>query len=747
MKVGINGFGRIGKSIFLQLLAHPYFKICAINAIKLDIHSIEKYLKRDSTHFYDKNFKIHIVDENHFKISYLDKTHYVRLIRERDVEKIDWNVDLLFEACGAYLTSEKCLKHNVPYVIITAPAKDKTSTYVYGVNEKNYKGESIISNASCTTNCMAPFLKFMNDHYTICSSSFTTIHATTASQSILDTPENNIKSPRSSRSIFNNLIPAITGASSAIKAVIPELDGKIQGMALRVPTNNVSVVDIVIETEYECVKDELFKRLEVENKYKEVMYVEEEELVSTDFITTTKPTILDKHTFLQLDKNKIKILIWYDNEWSYASQTIRMGEVIYDFKKCKESLYSYITEDINFHQENVLMRVDYNIPVNKNGEITDDFRMSSTIPTIQRILRDKPKRIIIATHFGRPKGVDKKYSVEFFVEHLSKLLNQKVYFLKNGISKNTLEEIREIENQNYIYSVYEMDEYVSPKVLNKNNDPKIYLLENVRFHADETEYEEPTFDKNNSEVYQIWNQLGSVFVNCAFGCAHRNHLTINGFISGPTYYDFLIEKELKALQEITENKNNKKILTILGGAKIDDKLPLCLSLIQKVNHIYLGGGIMNSYIYNEQYKDFIDGLKPKVSLMKDGYGNSELYHKTSYYLDGYSIEEFKYFDIGNESLKELYQLIDEHDIIFWNGTLGVTENNLYKNGSIALLNYLMESKKRIIIGGGDTAGFVNQYLSAKNSNNNIHICTGGGASIEYIIHRSLIGIQQKKYEL
>jgi glyceraldehyde 3-phosphate dehydrogenase len=740
MKVGINGFGRIGKSIFIQLLAHPYFKICAINAIKLDIHSIEKYFKRDSTHFYDKNFKINILDENHFEIIYLNHTHKVRLIRERDAEKIEWNVDLLFEASGAYLTTEKCLKHNVPYVIITAPAKDKTSTYVYSVNEKTYKGESVISNASCTTNCMAPFLKFINDHYTIVSSSFTTIHATTASQSILDTPENNPKSSRSSRSIFNNLIPATTGASSAIKAVIPELDGKIQGMALRVPTNNVSVVDIVIETEDDCLKDELFKRLEVENKYKEVMYVEEDELVSTDFITTTKPTILDKHTFLQLDTNKIKILIWYDNEWSYATQTIRMGEVIYNFRKCKESIYSYITEDIHFRDQNVLIRVDYNVPINKNGEITDDFRMSSTIPTIQRILQDIPKRIIIATHFGRPKGLDKKYSVESFVEHLSKLLNQKVYFLKNGISKSTLEEIHKIENLNYMYSVYEMDEYVSPKVLNSN--PKIYLLENVRFHTDETTFEEETFDKNNSEVYKIWNQLGSVFVNCAFGCAHRNHLTINGFTSGPTYYDFLIEKELKALQEITENKSGKKILAILGGAKIDDKLPLCSSLIQKVNHIYLGGGIINSYIYNEKHKDFIDGLKPKVSLMKDGYGNSELYHETSYYLDGYHIEKCKYFDIGNESLKELYKCIDENDIIFWNGTLGVTENDLYKNGSIALLNYLMESKKRIIIGGGDTAGFVNQYL--KNQSENIHICTGGGASIEYIINGSLVGIQLKK---
>lgn len=755
MKVGINGFGRIGKSIFIQIITNEIFannfEICAINAIKLDVYSIEKYIKYDSIHHYDKKFNIEILNDNEIKITYLNKSHIIHLIKERDASKINWNVDLLFEASGAYLTKKDCSLHRVPYVIITAPAKDSNiSTFVYGVNENKYNNENIISNASCTTNCIAPFLKFINDNYKIISSSFTTIHATTASQSILDHPENNLKSSRSSRSIFNNLIPATTGASSAIRAVIPELDGKIAGAALRVPTNNVSVVDIVIETEKMCIKDDLLNKLQnkdgVYNHYLDVMYLENEELVSSDFMTTTTPTIIDKASFLQLNDKKIKVLIWYDNEWSYATQTIRMANVIYNKIKEKNAIYPYIYEDTSFYNQNVLMRVDYNVPINKSGEITDDFRIKSTIPTIQRILKDKPKRVIIATHLGRPKGVDYKYSTKVLVEHLSMLLNYKVYFLKDGISKHTLKDIDQIENMNYIFSVYEMDEYVSPKEFQNNNDSKIYLLENVRFHPCETEFEKADFNKSTSDLYQIWNQLGSVFVNCAFGCAHRNHLTINGFTSGPVYYDNLIEKELKALQEITKNKDNKKICAILGGAKIDDKLPLCKSLIEKVNHLYLGGGIINSYIYHFDHNQFIQNLGSNVTLMKDGYGAVELNNMDSYDLTGYNIENNKYFDIGSESLKDLYQIIDQHEIIFWNGTLGVTENKSYENGSKQLLQYLLKTGKRIIIGGGDTAAFVNQYIEQNNIilPSNIHICTGGGASIEFIINGSLVGIQTKK---
>ncbi len=755
MKIGINGFGRIGKSLFLQLLFdNTYdFEITAINAIHLTIHQIENYLKYDSTHNYDKNFTIIIDKEDHsyFHISYKNKSHKVKLWSSKDLSQIDWNVDLLFEASGAFLTTKDCLKHkNVKKVIITAPAKDNnTPTFIYNVNHLNYNEENIISCASCTTTCISPFLKFMDSHYTIDNASFTTIHASTSSQYILDTPILNKKSGRSSRSIFNNLIPATTGASSAIKAVLPQLENKIHGMALRVPTNNVSVIDLVIECEKSCTIEEICNQIKELNSMN--MKVEENELVSSDFQTTTYCTIIDKPSMIQLAKNKLKLLIWYDNEWSYSAQCINMAKCIYEkeFKINKKRKYNFMNDYVSFKDKNILMRVDYNIPFDKNGNISDHFRIVSTLESINRILKDKPNYIILATHLGRPDSKksakeNEKYSSIHLVNELSHLLNQKIHFLKHGVSYKSMDEIKDSMNENYLYSLYELDEDFSPRLLNKTSNPKIFLLENLRFHSDETNFENHDFNKENSEMYQVWNQLGNVFVNCAFGCSHRNHLSMYGYESnyGLIYYDFLMEREIKALEEITLNVSNKKILTILGGAKIDDKLPLCNALLPKINNLYLGGGIINSYIYNEYHKKFIENLdvNKKTFLMEDGYGNSSLNEKYIKNLNGYHLDNNYYYDIGIESLNKLYDLIDNNDIIFWNGTLGVVENELYHCGSISLLNYLLESNKRIIIGGGDTAGFVNQYLKSVNidiKDKNIHICTGGGASIEFMIKGKL----------
>ncbi len=747
MKIGINGFGRIGKSLFLQLLFdNSYdFEINAINAIHLSIDQIENYLKYDSTHKYDTNFNIFIdkEDKSYFHITYKNKNHKVKLWSSKNPEEINWNVDLLFEASGVFLSTKDCLKHqNAKKIIITAPAKDnQTPTFIYNVNHTNYKDENIISCASCTTTCIAPFLKFMDSNYIIDNASFTTIHASTSSQYVLDTPCVSKKSGRSSRSIFNNLIPATTGASSAIKAVLPKLEGKIQGMAIRVPTNNVSLVDLVIECEKECVIEEVCKKIEDLKSIN--MKIEKNELVSSDFQTSTFCTIIDKPSMIQLDGNKLKVLIWYDNEWSYSAQCINMAKFIYE-KEFKIKKNNFINEYVSFKDKNVLIRVDYNVPFDKNGMISDNYRIMSTLESINRILKDKPNYIVLATHLGRPDlnkshEENKKYSTIHLINELSNLLNQEIYFLKDGVSYKSIEKIKNIMNHNYLYSTYELDEYLSPLLLNNNNNTKIFLLENLRFHSDETDYENIDFNKENSEMYQVWNKLGNIFVNCAFGCSHRNHLSMYGY-EGTTYYDYLMENEMKALEEITINPLNKKILTILGGAKIDDKLPLCNALLSKVYNLYLGGGIINSYIYNENHKKFIENLdlNKKTFLMYDGYGNISLKESIGKYLNEYDIQNNNYYDIGNNSLNKLYELIDKNDIIFWNGTLGVVENELYKNGSEKLLTYLLNSGKRVIIGGGDTASFVNNYIKKGKYNlENIHICTGGGASIEFIIKGKL----------
>jgi glyceraldehyde 3-phosphate dehydrogenase len=808
LRVGINGFGRVGKSLFLQLMLGvekwPGLQVVAVNSPRLEIGDLEKYLRYDSIHqHYDRNFAVRGcgdgVDADNFEFVYRGISRKIRLIRERDPSKIDWNVDLLFEATGAFLTQSAIEKHRVPYTIITAPAKDATiPTYICGVNENRYSGERIISAASCTTNCIAPLLKRVMEWYGgIVSASFTTIHATTASQSILDGAETNSKSARSSRSIFNNLIPATTGASQAIKAVIPELGapGKIQGMAIRVPTNNVSVVDLVLHTEQPILLADLWTR--IRDARSEIIHLEEDELVSSDFIGTTAPTIVDKSSALQLDPKSVKLLVWYDNEWSYSTQCIRLAQHIYQYKS-RTDFYPFITENISFKNKNVLLRVDYNVPFSQKSDgsekvITDDFRIRSTLPTLRRILKDKPRSIVIATHLGRPdpkkegetrESMIDKYSTRFILDRLKEILRGDAEvrgdgivfnFLPEGLGRGSLEKIREDGKKLFVTTLYEMDEYINVNEIHQV--PRIYLLENLRFHPEETGFDgadQALIEK--SEPYQVWNQLGEVFVNAAFGCMHRNHLSINGFKRNiPTYYDSLVEREVTALECLRgaggERENS---LVILGGAKIRDKLPLCEALKSRVNTIYLGGGIVNSYLYHPEDRKFIESLGNTAILMKDGLcGESpdsshiqyhHIHHLMNPYVDSLQLcarssdranrvvdrsNRSYFFDIGGESLKQLYSLIDQHDIIFWNGTMGIAENPRFSAGSTALIKYLLQAirdhpPKQLIIGGGDTAAFINKYLAESGGSipQNLHICTGGGASIEYIIDGGLVGLHR-----
>ena len=210
--VGINGFGRIGKCVFIQLINNKRFKISAINAPNFDIKYIKTYLMHDSVHQYDKNFIIEIIDDQNFKLN----GNLIHVFKNRDAKQLDWkeyNIEYVIDATGAYLTTDKCKDHNANYVIQCAPPKDKTPLFVYNVNHTKYNGENIVSNASCTTNCITPVLKFLDDKYGINNANFTTIHSTTASQTTVDILNSN---NRTHRSILNNIIPHSTGASSSI---------------------------------------------------------------------------------------------------------------------------------------------------------------------------------------------------------------------------------------------------------------------------------------------------------------------------------------------------------------------------------------------------------------------------------------------------------------------------------------------------------------------------------------------------
>ena len=722
ISIGINGFGRIGKCVFIQLINllseskqtnENKIIITAINAPGFDIKHMETYLKYDSVHKYNHVWKIEMIDSENFSINGI----IIHVFQNRDAKQLDWKkygINYVIDATGSYLTTAKTKDHNVDYVILCAPPKDKTPLFVYKVNDEKYNGENIVSNASCTTNCITPVLKFLDDKYGIKNGNFTTIHSTTASQTTVDILNS---SNRTHRSILNNIIPHSTGASGAISELIPSLTNKIYGTSLRVPVSNVSLVDLNVELEKDISFEELIKDLENDD----FIEMSKINLVSCDFITTTCPSIVDQKASMHLGENRFKLMIWYDNEWSYSAQVIKLLERmihtnnIHNVNLEEPVQNKFFIDNFNFCNKKVILRVDWNIPT-KNFKIQDDFRITSSLKTVQRILKDSPERIVIISHFGRPDGKTDKYSWKHYIEQIQSYFYEKIEFLEDGLSESTLERL---------------DNYGQDGQNIKN---KLFLLENIRFHDQETNYKK--YDDNNLEK-NIISKLGDFYVNDAFGCCHRDHLSICGINTPEKAFGYLINDEINALKILMENKTNQKILAIIGGAKMDDKLPLVESLSKKMNDIYLGGGNINTIIKKDmvQYLNRIGSNKAKIHLMKDGLCATGLDTMPSY-SNSQNLDNDKYFfDIGMESILELEKLIEANDIIFINGMMGVTEHSLYKIGSETLVKLLIKSGKKVIVAGGDSVGFVNQY-----EHNFFYVSTGGGSSIDYISNGSLVGI-------
>ncbi|ABI59822.1 MULTISPECIES: type I glyceraldehyde-3-phosphate dehydrogenase [Nitrosomonas] len=328
IRVGINGFGRIGRMVFRASIEEfDDIEVVAINDL-LEPDYLAYMLLHDSVH---GRFKGDVsVDGNNLIVN----GKKIRLTATKDPEELNWGevkVDVVVESTGLFLTKELCEKHikaGAPKVVMTAPSKDDTPMYVYGVNDKTYQGEAIISNASCTTNCLAPIAKVLNDTWGIKRGLMTTVHAATATQKTVDGPSN--KDWRGGRGILENIIPSSTGAAKAVGVVIPELNKKLTGMAFRVPTSDVSVVDLTVELEKDASYDEIRKAMKTasEGSMKGVLGYTDQKVVSTDFRGETHTSVFDAEAGIQLDKNFVKVVAWYDNEWGYSCKVLEMVRVI-----------------------------------------------------------------------------------------------------------------------------------------------------------------------------------------------------------------------------------------------------------------------------------------------------------------------------------------------------------------------------------------------------------------------------------
>ncbi len=328
IKVGINGFGRIGRMVFRAATQNfSDIEIVGINDL-LEPDYLAYMLSYDSVH---GRFKGTVSVEGNTLIVNGKK---IRLTAVKDPAELKWNevgADVVVESTGLFLTKETAQKHidaGAKKVIMSAPSKDDTPMFVFGVNHQTYAGQSIISNASCTTNCLAPVAKILNDNWGIKRGLMTTVHAATATQKTVDGPSN--KDWRGGRAILENIIPSSTGAAKAVGVVIPELNKKLTGMSFRVPTSDVSVVDLTVELNKEASYKEICAAMKVaaEGPMKGILGYTEDKVVATDFRGESCTSTFDADAGIALDGTFLKVVAWYDNEWGYSCKVLEMIRVM-----------------------------------------------------------------------------------------------------------------------------------------------------------------------------------------------------------------------------------------------------------------------------------------------------------------------------------------------------------------------------------------------------------------------------------
>ena len=329
IKVGINGFGRIGRMVFRAIVENfsKDVQVVGINDL-LEPAYLAYMLKYDSVH---GRFNYDVKVEGNFLIV---NGNRIRLTAEREPSNLKWNevgAEVVIESTGLFLTDEKSRQHiaaGAKKVIMSAPSKDDTPMFVFGVNHEKYAGQDIISNASCTTNCLAPLAKIIDENFGIVKGLMTTVHAATATQKTVDGPSQ--KDWRGGRGILENIIPSSTGAAKAVGKVLPHLNGKLTGMSFRVPTSDVSVVDLTVVLEKSATMEQInaVVKKASETNLKGILGYTEDAVVSTDFRGCSLTSIYDATAGIGLDGNFVKLVSWYDNEWGYSNKVVEMIKVI-----------------------------------------------------------------------------------------------------------------------------------------------------------------------------------------------------------------------------------------------------------------------------------------------------------------------------------------------------------------------------------------------------------------------------------
>ena len=748
-KIGINGFGRIGRLVLRVLIDRGMpVEVALVNDPCLKPDAMAYMLKYDTVH---GRFPGTVEGkEDHLEITCGDKHYKILCTSCMNPEQIPWadnDIEWVIESSGHFTTMDKCMSHvraGARKVIITAPSAD-APMFVYGVNHKKLKKEqNIISNASCTTNCLAPLAKVIHETFGMKRGLMTTVHATTATQKTVDGPSQ--KAWRDGRAAAGNIIPSSTGAAKAVTKVIPSLEGKLTGMSFRVPTLDVSVVDLTCELEKEATYEEICAAVKKasEGEMKGVLGYTDEMVVSSDFCGECLSSVFDAKAGIALDKTFVKLVAWYDNEWGYSNRVVDL--LLYDIsiqdipaKKMGNKMTIRDMKDDEIKGKRALIRVDFNVPM-KDGKIKSDNRMRAALPTINYVL-ERGGSVVLMSHLGRPDGeVKPELTLKPIAEHLQELLGRPVKFLNNCVGPEVEAECAAMKPGDVI------------------------LLENLRFHIEE----ETKVKKNGVTIKATAEQLaafrgslsklGDFYVSDAFGTAHRAHSSMAGVNLSPKVAGLLMAKEVEYFSKLLETPEHP-VLAILGGAKVADKIGVIYNLLDKVDEMYIGGGMAFTFLKVLQGLDIGKSIFDSASTglvkvyKKKGDKRGVTIHLPVDYVCAPSISstettvvegaipaDLAGFDIGPKSSAQLREIILRSKTILWNGPLGVFEQEQFSEGTKKCVEACVEASANgtsVICGGGETVmAFERNNATDKVS----HVSTGGGASLELLEGKEMPGI-------
>ncbi len=725
VRVGINGFGRIGRNFFRAVRASGAdIEIVGVNDLT-DNATLALLLKWDTI------LGPLDADVTSTDTSILVGDQEISAFAERDPASLKWGdlgADVVVESTGFFTDGAKARAHidgGARKVIISAPASNEDFTVVMGVNHEDYDPEShhVISNASCTTNCLAPMAKVLNDELGIVKGLMTTIHAYTADQNLLD---NIHKDPRRARAAALNVVPTSTGAAKAIGLVLPELKGKLDGFALRVPVPTGSATDLTFQA---CPRDQrrrgqLARRGRSGRTLPEVLHRPDRLLRHRD-----RPGFL--HLRRTADEG--------DRRPGQGHRLVRQRVGLLQPARRPDRARRHIALTWRASRslgdvrgKRVLVRSDLNVPL-ENGRITDDGRIRASVPTIKK-LADAGARVLVVAHLGRPDGKpDEKYSLAPVAARLGELLGREVSFATDTVGESAEATVAGLA------------------------DGDVAVLENVRFNEGETSKDEST----RGAFAEQLARLADAFVSDGFGVVHRKQASVYDVAKLlPHAMGDLVATEIDVLRRLTVDPERPYVV-VLGGSKVSDKLGVIDNLLGKADKLLIGGGMVFTFLKaqgHEVGKSLLEDDQLEICrsyLERAEKSGVEIVLPTDIVVDttfpsGDRTPEPQVvaatkipadalgLDIGPESGAAFAAELLDARTVFWNGPMGVFEVDEFAEGTRAVADALTKVAGLSVVGGGDSAAAVRKLGFDESAFG--HISTGGGASLEYLEGKELPGI-------